>query len=124
MAGIFLIDGIRRSLRRSKREKKLVAAKSWPVVEAEINHWQVLVADDDVATTGTPYQIEAGFHFKVNGEYYGGYLRSVAMTHHEAELKSKGEPKVNIRYNPANPDETAVLAEDNSGGFPFGIVSG
>jgi hypothetical protein len=124
MAGIFLIDGIRRSLRRSKRDKKLVAARNWPVVEAEINHWQVLNADDDVATTGLSYQIEAGFHFKVNGDYYGGYLRSVAMTHHEAEMKSKGEPKVKVRYNPANPDETAVLAEDNGGGFPFGIVSG
>ena len=66
------------------------------------------------------YQIEAGFHFKVNGEYYGGYLRSVAMTHHEAEMKAKGEPKVNVRYNPANPDKKAVLPEDNSGGpLPF-----
>jgi Protein of unknown function (DUF3592) len=124
MAGIFFIDGIRRSLRRSKREKKVAAAKSWPIAEAEINHWQVLNADDDVATTGTPYQIEAGFHFMVNGEYYGGYLRSVAMTHHEAEMKSKGEPKISVRYNPANPDETAVLAEDNSTTLPFGIVSG
>ena len=124
MAGIFFIDGIRRSLRRSKREKKVAAAKSWPIAEAEINHWQVLDADDDVATTGTPSQIEAGFHFMVNEEYYGGYLRSVAMTHHEAEMKSKGEPKVSVRYNPANPDETAVLAEDNDCTLPFGIVSG
>jgi hypothetical protein len=124
MAGNFLIDGIRRSLRRSKREKKLAAAKNWPAVQAEINHWQVLNANEDVATTGTPYQIEAGFHFTLNGEYYGGYLRSVAMTHHEAGSKCKGEPKVNVRYNPANPNETAVLAEDNSGSFPFGIVSG
>jgi hypothetical protein len=124
MAGIFFIDGIRRSLRRSKREKKVAAAKGWPGVEAEINHWQVVNAEDDVATTGTPYQIEAGFHFKVNGDYYGGYLRSVAMTHHEAESKAKGEPKVNVRYNPANPDETAVLAEDNNGNLPFRIVSG
>ncbi len=124
MAGIFLIDGIRRSLRRSKRKKKVAQAKSWPMVEAEINHWQVLNADDDVATMGAPYQIEAGFHFKVNGEYYGGYLRSIGMTHHEAETKAKGEPKVNVRYNPANPDETAVLAEDNAGKLPFGVVSG
>jgi hypothetical protein len=124
MAGIFLIDGIRRSLRRSRREKKIALAKNWPIAEAEINHWQVLNADDDVATTGAPFQIEAGFHFKVNEEYYGGYLRSVAMTHHEAETKSKGEPKVNVRYNPANPDETAVLAGDNSGNLPFGIISG
>jgi hypothetical protein len=124
MAGIFLIDGIRRSLRRSKREKKVAQAKGWPMVEAEINHWQVLDADDDVATMGAPYQIEAGFHFKVNGEYYGGYLRSIAMTHHEAETKAKGEPKVSVRYNPANPDETAVLAEDNAGKLAFGVVSG
>ncbi|HEX4575774.1 MAG TPA: DUF3592 domain-containing protein [Edaphobacter sp.] len=124
MAGIFLIDGIRRSLRRSRREKKIALAKNWPIAEAEINHWQVLNADDDVATTGAPFQIEAGFHFKVNEEYYGGYLRSVAMTHHEAETKSKGEPKVKVRYNPANPDETAVLAGDNGGNLPFGIISG
>jgi hypothetical protein len=124
MAGNFLIGGIRRSLQRRAREKKIALAKNWLTVEAEINHWQVLNADDDVATTGTPFQIEAGFHFKVNGEYYGGYLRSVAMTHHEAEMKAKGEPKVNVRYNPANPDESAVLAGDNAGTLPFGVVSG
>jgi hypothetical protein len=124
MAGIFFIDGIRRWLRRRSREKKLSLATKWPTVQAEINHWQVLNADDDVATTGAPFQIEAGFHFKVNEEYYGGYLRSVAMTHHEAETKSKGEPKVKVRYNPANPDETAVLAGDNGGNLPFGIISG
>jgi hypothetical protein len=123
MAGIFFIDGIKRSLRRRAREKKLTAARNWPAAEAEVNHWQVLNADEDVATTGTPYQIEAGFHFKLNEEYYGGYFRSVAMTHHEAEMKAIGEPKVTIRYNPANPDETAVFAEENSGNLPFGVVS-
>jgi len=124
MAGIFFIDGIRRSLRRRARDKKLGLAKSWPTVQAEINHWHVLNADEDVATAGTPYQIEAGFHFTLNGEYYGGYLRSVAMTLHEAETKGESSPKVNARYNPANPDETAVLAEDNGGNLPFGIISG
>jgi hypothetical protein len=84
----------------------------------------VLNADDDVANTGTPYQIEAGFHFKVNGEYYGGYLRGVAMTHHEAETNARGEPKVNVRYNPANPDETAVIAEDNENTLSFRVFSG
>ena len=124
MAGIFLIDGIKRSLRRSRREKKVAAAKSWPTVQAEINHWEVLNADEDVATMGTPYQIEAGFHFTLNGEYYGGYRRSVAMTLHEAEAKGTGSPKVNVRYNPANPDETAVLVEDNGSNLPFQIISG
>jgi hypothetical protein len=71
-----------------------------------------------------PYQIEAGFHFKINGDYFGGYLRSVALTHHEAESNTTGNPTVNIRYNPANPDQTAVLAEDNPGNLTFRIVSG
>jgi hypothetical protein len=124
MAGVFFIDGIRRGIRRRKREKKLGLAKNWPTIQGEVNHWQVLNADEDVATMGAPYQIEAGFHFKLNGEYYGGYLRSVAMGLHEAETTATGSPKVNVRYNPANPDETAVLAEDNVGNLPFGVVSG
>ena len=124
MAGVFLIDGIKRSLRRRKRERKLGLAKNWPVVQAEVNHWQVLTADEDVATMGATNQIEAGFHFTLNGEYYGGYLRSVAMGLHESETKATGNPKVNVRYNPANPDETAVLAEDNGDNLPFNVVSG
>jgi len=124
MAGIFLIDAINRRLRHKNREKKLRLAAQWPQAQAEINHWQVLSADEDVASSGVTYQIEAGFHFKINGEYYGGYLRSVALTHHEAESKSTGNPSVNIRYNPANPDETAALAEDNQGNLPFRVVSG
>ena len=124
MAGVFLIDGIKRSLRRRKRERKLGLAKNWPVVQAEVNHWQVLTADEDVATMGATNQIEAGFHFTLNGEYYGGYLRSIAMGLHESETKATGNPKVNVRYNPANPDETAVLAEDNGDNLPFNVVSG
>jgi hypothetical protein len=124
MAGIFLIDGIRRSLHRRARDKKIGLAKSWPAVQAEINHWQVLNAEEDVASMGAPYQIEAGFHFTLNGEYYGGYLRSVAMTLHEAETKGTGSPKVNVRYNPANPDETAVLAGDNGPNLSFSVISG
>jgi Protein of unknown function (DUF3592) len=124
MAGIFLIDAISRRLRRKNREKKLHLATQWPLAPAEINHWQVLSADEDVASPGVTYQIEAGFHFKINGEYYGGYLRSVALTHHEAESKTTGSPSVNIRYNPAHPDETAVLAEDNRDNLPFRVVSG
>jgi hypothetical protein len=121
---VFPIDGILRWQRNRARDRRLGLAAQWPTAQAEINHWAVLVADKDQATTGTPYQIEAGFHFKLNGEYYGGYLRSVALTHHEAETKSKGAPTVTIRYNPVNPDETAVLAEDNTASLPFRIISG
>ncbi len=119
---VFPIDAVIRWQRNRKRDQKLAQAAQWPTTQAEINHWAVLTADKDQATTGTPYQIEAGFHFKLHGEYFGGYVRSVALTHHEAETKSKGAPAITIRYNPANPDQTATLAEDNAT-LPFRILS-
>ena len=124
MAGIFFIDAISRWFRHRNRDKKLRMAALWPLTRAEINHWQVLPADEEVGSRGAAYQIEAGFHFKISGEYYGGYLRSVALTHHEAESKATGNPAANIRYNPENPDQTAVLAEDNPATLPFRIISG
>ncbi len=124
MAGIFFIDGIQRWLRRRKREQKLLLAAKWPITQAEINHWQVLNADEEVAGMGASYQIESGFHFNINGEYFGGYLRSVAMGQHEAETKAVGNPVVNVRYDPANPDSVAVLAEDNETTLPFRVFSG
>ncbi|MEO8735525.1 MAG: DUF3592 domain-containing protein, partial [Edaphobacter sp.] len=105
------------------RQKKLQLALNWPIVVAEVNHWAVVSADEDANAFGTPFQIEAGFHFILNGEYYGGYLRSVAQAGGEAERLAKGNPSVNVRYNPANPDTTAVLAEDNKDNLPFQIFS-
>jgi hypothetical protein len=121
---VFPIDAVIRWQRNRQRDRKLAQAAQWPTTRAEINHWAVLTADKHQAATGTPYQIEAGFHFKVNGEYFGGYLRSAALTHHEAETKAKGTPTITIRYNPANPDESAVFAEDNATTLPFRILSG
>jgi hypothetical protein len=124
MAGIFFVDVIGRWFRRRNRDKKLRLASQWPLTAAEINHWQILPAEQELATAGTPNQIEAGFHFKLNGDYFGGYLRSVALTYREAETKAVGNPTINVRYNPANPNQTAVLAEDNPGNLSFRIVSG
>jgi len=124
MAGIFLFDSVRLWLHRRSRRKKLQLAANWPVVAAEVNHWAVVSAEDDANTFGAPFQIEAGFHFILNGEYYGGYLRSVALAGGEAERLAKGNPTVNARYNPANPDATAVFAEDNTDNLPFKVVSG
>jgi hypothetical protein len=88
-----------------------------------VNSWKVIEADPEASSVGALYQIEAGFHFTVNGEYFGGYLRSVALGLHEAETKSKGNPAVRVRYDPANPDAVAVLAEDNEGNLPFRVFS-
>jgi hypothetical protein len=123
MAGAFLIDSIRRTLRESARKKRVRLAASWPQAGAEINSWKILsVGDEAESFTQTDF-IEAGFSFVLNGEYYGGYLCSVAMGRKEAERLAVGSPHVNVRYNPANPDQVAVLADDNTA-LPFALVSG
>lgn len=123
MAGIFLLDSLRLWLRRRKRRKEMQLALQWPVTTGEVNHWAVVTADEEAASMGAPYQIEASFHFILNGEYYGGYFRSIAMAAGEAERLGKGNPSVNIRYNPGNPDTVVVLLQDNTNNLPFRVFS-
>ena len=109
-------------MRESARKKRVRIAATWPQTTAKINLWKVLPVEEEAESfTQTDY-IEGGFSFTLNGDYYGGYVRSVAMGRHEAEKLAVGEPSVNVRYNPANPDQTVVLAEDN-GALPFAIIS-
>jgi hypothetical protein len=124
MAGLFLFDSIQAWLRRRKRDAVLRLAQAWPITQGEVNHWEILAADKEITTSATPYQIEAGYHFTLNGEYFGGYFRSSALVHHEAETKATGNPAVNIRYNPANPDSNVVLAQDNPDNLPFRVFAG
>lgn len=123
MSGLFLIDAIRTRFRRRSLEKKLHLASAWPIAVGEVNHWSVVDADEDAMSTATPYQIEASFHFKVNDEYFGGYFRSEALVHRQAEVMAKGNPRISVRYDPANPDSSVVLAEDNEKNLPFRIFS-
>jgi Protein of unknown function (DUF3592) len=123
MAGIFMIDSIRRSLRESARKKRVRAASDWPQTQAEINSWKILPGGEEVESFAQSDYIEAAFSFVLNGEYYGGYVNSVAMGRKEAEKLAVGSPAVNVRYNPANPDQVVVIAEDNAT-LPFAIISG
>src|ERR1035441_1073725 len=120
----FPFDSIRRSLRESARKKRVRLAAGWPQTTAKVNLWKVLPAGDESESFTQTDFIEGGFSFLLNGEYYGGYLRSVAMGRREAEKLAVGSPSVNVRYNPANPDQTVVPAEDNAGTLPFEVVSG
>jgi Protein of unknown function (DUF3592) len=123
MAGVLIIDSIRRSLRESARKKRVKIAAAWPQARAEINHWKVLSLGEEAESFTQSDYIEAAFSFVLNGEYYGGYVSSVAMGRKEAEKLAVGSPAVNVRYNPADPDKVVVLAEDNAS-LPFPIVSG
>ena len=124
MAGIFFVDSVRRALRERARLKRVQTAAAWPQVTAHINSWKVLPVTDGSESFSNTDTIEAAFHFTLNGEFYGGYASSVAMPHHQAAKLATGSSDIVVRYNPANPDEAVVLAEDNRGKLPFEIVSG
>jgi len=121
MSGIF--DSIRHSFRESARKKRVQIAAAWPQAQATINSWKVLSAGDNAQSFSQSDYIEAGFSFVLNGEYYGGYLSSVSMTRREAEKLAIGSPAVNVRYNPKDPNQVVVLAQDNTA-LPFAVVSG
>ena len=111
-------------MRESARKKRVRLAARWPQATAKINLWKVLPVGDEAESFAQTDYIEGGFSFLLNGEYYGGYVRSVAMGRHEAEKLAVGEPSITVRYNPSNPDQTVVLAEDNAGTLPFEVISG
>ena len=110
-------------LRRRKRSALLEQAKTWPVVEAKTLASKA-VEKDPLAQGGTAFQdsqVETAFYFTLEGSYYGGHLRSGPMSDSEAHRALKLVPEdteVTVRYNPANPDQTIALPEDNAG-FPF-----
>ncbi|HEU5342315.1 DUF3592 domain-containing protein [Edaphobacter sp.] len=124
MSSLFTLDFIRTQLHRRAMRRLIAQARSWPTATGEVNHWEVKPADESELTGATPNQIEARFHFSVNGEYYGGYFRSIAMGVHQSETLAKGTPPVNVRYNPQNPDSNIALPEDNTQNFPFSISTG
>lgn len=124
MSGSFLIEFFTRRVREAARRKRVRLAATWPQAVAQINSWKILdAAEEPGASAVNTHQIEAAFYFVLQGDYRGGYLQSVTMSRREAEKLATGNPPVTVRYNPANPDQVAVLAEDNAD-LPFAILSG
>lgn len=112
-------------LRRRKRAAILTQASTWPMLAARMLASKV-VEKDPLAEGGTSFQgsqVESAFYFTLEGSYFGGHLRSGPMSDSEAHRALKLAPEdsqVNVRYNPANPDQAIALPEDNLG-FPFSI---
>ncbi|CAN5649912.1 hypothetical protein BH10ACI4_BH10ACI4_03130 [soil metagenome] len=124
MGGNSLFDAVRAWFRRRAREKRLALAKGWPLATGEVLGWKTVQAHEDAGTFATPDQIQAGYYFTVKGDYFGGHFRSVAMSRGECAKFAEATPKIQIRYNPADPDEAVVLEEDNIGNLPFRVLSG
>ena len=126
MDGPLSFDWLRRILRRSKRDKALQQAATWPSFTAKLLS-STVVPKDLLAEGGTAFQefqIESAFYFTLEGSYFGGHLRSTPLSDSEAHRLLRQLPEdtpVTIRYNPANPDQTAALATDNQGHLPMTI---
>jgi hypothetical protein len=105
-------------LRRLKRDALLAAAASWPTTTAKLLK-STVVAKDLLAEGGTAFQesqVESQFYFTLPAGYFGGHLRSTPVSDSEGHRLLRALPEdleVTVRYNPANPDQTVALAEDN-----------
>jgi hypothetical protein len=128
MDGPLSFEWLRRFLRRSKRDKALQQAATWPVFTAKLLS-STVVPKDLLAEEGTAFQefqIESAFYFTHEGGYYGGHLRSTPLSDSEAHrliAATREDTSIRIRYNPRNPDENHTLAADNPNALPFTIWS-
>jgi len=121
-----LFDWLIRFFRQRIRERALALAANWPVTTANLLASVVLPKDIE-AEGGTAFQdrqIESPFYFMLDGHYYSGYLRSTPLSDTEAHRLIRQLPEdtpVQIRYNPANPDDNHTFAADNEGSLPITI---
>ena len=130
---IFSQNAITRALHKRQRDRDLAAAGSWPIVEAHTLK-PVIVAKDELAegTVAQDSQLEIPYYFTLAESaaqpsgYFGGHLRTVALSHSEASRLIPQIPEgtiVRARYNPQNPDQTHTFATDNEGLLPVAIWS-
>jgi hypothetical protein len=129
-----LIAPITRALHKRRRERNLAAAASWPLTDVYTLK-PVIVAKDELAegTAAQDSQLEIPFYFTLPetssnqpSGYFGGHLRTVALSHSEASRLIPQIPEgtlVRVRYNPQDPDQNHTFAADNEGLLPFAIWS-
>lgn len=128
---IFSQNAITRALHKRHRDHDLAAAASWPIVEAHTLKGAI-VAKDELAegTNAQDSQLEIPYYFtlpesagKASG-YFGGHLRTVALSYSEGSRLIPQIPEgtvVRVRYNPQDPDQNHTLAADNVGLIPAAV---
>ena len=120
-----MVDFIPRLLAKRKREAALKLAANWPTTPAKLLK-SIVVPKDIAAEEGTVLQImqiESQFYFTKDDGYYGGHVRSIPLSDSEAHRLLRNLPEdtlIQVRYNPANPDQTHTFPADNPN-FPFTI---
>jgi len=115
--------------RRLKERNELIAkAQSWPTATAKLLPG-VLVDKDELVegTSAQDRQVEFPFYFSLEAGFFGGHLRTVALSEGEARRLMKVVEEgtaVTVRHDAANPDEVCVLRADNVGVIPVEIWEG
>lgn len=123
-----MFDWLIRFFRQRKRNRELALAADWPIITAKLLS-SVVLPKDLAAEGGTAFQdrqIESAFYFTLDGSYYGGHLRSTPLSDTEAHRLIRQLPEdtpIQVRYNPANPDQNHTFATDNEGTLPVAIWS-
>jgi len=123
-----VFDWLIRFFRQRKRNRELALAADWPIITAKLLS-SVVLPKDLAAEGGTAFQdrqIESAFYFTLDGSYYGGHLRSTPLSDTEAHRLIRQLPEdtpIQVRYNPANPDQNHTFATDNEGTLPVAIWS-
>jgi hypothetical protein len=123
-----VFDWLIRFFRQRKRNRELALAANWPIITAKLLS-SVVLPKDLAAEGGTAFQdrqIESAFYFTLDGSYYGGHLRSTPLSDTEAHRLIRQLPEdtpIQVRYNPANPDQNHTFATDNEGTLPVAIWS-
>jgi hypothetical protein len=126
-------NAIIRAIHKRHHDHDLAAAASWPLTEAHTLKG-VIVSKDELAegTNAQDSQLEIPYYFtlpeaagKPSG-YFGGHLRTVALSYSEASRLIPQIPEgtlVHVRYNPQDPDQNHTLAADNERLLPVAIWS-
>jgi hypothetical protein len=134
MSALLSSDWLVKRIRRPQRERALQQAASWPRITAKLLA-STVVPKDLLAEEGTVFQtvqIESAFYFTLAGAagsgdeigYYGGHLRSFPLSDSEAHRllpRVLEDTPVEVRYNPEDPNQTHILANDNPDVLPFPI---
>ncbi len=123
-----LLNWLPLKIKQRKCEALLRGAAGWPVTTAKLLK-SIVVLKDPLAEGETAFQdsqVESPYYFVLPGGYFGGHARSVPLSDSEAHRLLRLLPEdteINVRYNPANLDETATLPGDNPG-FAMTIWAG
>jgi hypothetical protein len=123
-----LWDWYFRMRRRKEREELIAKAQGWPTATAKLLPG-VLVDKDELVegTLAQDRQVEFPFYFSLEAGFFGGHLRTVAMSDSEARRMMKQVEEgtqITVRYDAANPDGVCVLRADNVGVIPAEIWEG